>query len=203
MNLKKEGINIETINFKLPIKKTDGVVYTTLKLSQTAHDALKEVARVLGLKYAEIFDSMLSLFDAFERSNGPLQFEAGKGGIVTTRKTYVFKKDTLDKLKKVVKSKKINRDLFVDKMAVVFKFIVDKQISEKKNKYPQILKEYIIPFLEHANSIEEKLHEEVGGDDPISRRFSYILTLLMALEMAIEGNIEQGTLIDPEDISQQ
>jgi len=203
MNVKKEITNFEEIDFKIPIKKKQEVIYTTLKLSQSAHEAIKELAQMQGLKHAEVFDSMLVLFDAIEGSNSPLQFKADKGRVVTTRKTYVLNKETLNKLNRVVKSKEINRDLFVDKMAVVFKFIVDKQISEKKNKYPQILKEYIIPFLEHANSIEEKLHEEVGGDDPISRRFSYILTLLMALEMAIEGNIEQGTLIDPEDISQQ
>ena len=203
MNLKNEGINIEAIKFKLPIKKAEGMVYTTLKLSQTAHDALREVARVLRLKYAELFDSMLSLFDAFEGSNGPLQFEAGKGGIVTTRKTYVLKKDTLDKLRRVVKSKKINRDLFVEKMAVLFKLLVDKQISDKKKKYPHIRKDYISPFEVQANAIENKLREELGGDDPITRRFSYIVTVLINLKMAIEGNIEKGTPIDPEDISQQ
>lgn len=200
MNLKNEGINIEAVNFRLPIKKMEGVVYTTLKLSQTAHDALREVARVLGLKYAEIFDSMLSLFDAIEESNGHLQFEAGK---VTTRKTYVFKKETLDKLRRVVKSKKINRDLFVETMAVLFNRLVDKQISDKKKKYPHIRKDYISPFEEQANAIVNKLREELGGDDPITRRFSYIVTVLMTLEMAIEGNIEKGTPIDPEDFSQQ
>ncbi|MBI5039569.1 MAG: hypothetical protein HZC13_07445 [Nitrospirae bacterium] len=109
----------------------------------------------------------------------------------------------MDKLRRVVKSKKINRDLFVETMAVLFNRLVDKQISDKKKKYPHIRKDYISPFEEQANAIVNKLREELGGDDPITRRFSYIVTVLMTLEMAIEGNIEKGTPIDPEDFSQQ
>ena len=88
-------------------------------------------------------------------------------------------------------------------MAVIFKLIVDKQFYDKKKKYPNILKYYINPFYKQAETIEKKLSEEIGGDDPIVRRFSYIVTVLMTLEMAIEGNIKKGTPIDPDDISQQ
>ena len=65
MNEKKGILNFEKIDFKIPIKKKQEVVYTTLKLSQSSHEAIKEVAQIQGLKHAEVFDSMLSLFDAF------------------------------------------------------------------------------------------------------------------------------------------
>lgn len=205
MNVKKEIPNLENLDFKIPIKKKQEVVYTTLKLTQAAHEAINAVSQILGLTHSEVFDSMLSLYDAIEESKGSSQIGWGKVNIkeAATRKTYAIKKETLNKIRRVIKSNNINRDLFVDRLALVYKLLVDNQIADRKKKYPKILKEYITPFEEQANNVESTLRKELGVDDPLTTRFSYIVTVLMNLTMAIEGNINKDIPIDPEDISQQ
>ena len=77
-----------------------------------------------------------------------------------------------------------------------FKLLIDHELKEKRKKYPQILKNIIGPFCGKAEDIEKNLEKELGGDDPVSRRFSFIVTQLLSLSHEMEENIKEGSAVD-------
>ena len=183
------------------IKGKQPVVHSTFRLSQEAHNAIKELGDVLNIKNAELFDRLLIFFEGSQTSKIPVTLD-GPRNAATIRKTYVVKKDTLTKLSKFAKDKKTTRDFLIERTANAFGKILEDVRLREKERYRNVLEKTINPFWSQAEDIEGRLREKLGHD-PIVSRFAYVIIDLMNLSMAIESYLEKGTPIDPDDSSQQ
>src|SRR3972149_273403 len=111
-----------------------------------------------------------------------------------TRKTYVVKKDTLLKLGEIAKNKKTSRDNIVEKAALRFISFFHKSEAERKEKSQKIFDTILNPFWDQVWDIKEKL----GGDDPICKRFGYVVAVVDKFIQDIEAYLTNGTPIDPD-----
>lgn len=200
MGNKKDETRIEkTPGLKLPSKQH--LVRTTFRISQQGHDAIKSVSKIYGMKNADVFDMASSLIKELNTKGIDLSSVKDISG-KSLRKTYLINKITLSRLRKLSDEIKTSRDLLIDKMAIILKTLLDKELTEKHTKYRNVLEKIIKPFWEQAEKLEKKLKKELGEDDPIISRFGFIIVLIMNLSMAIEENINNGVPIDPDDYSQ-
>lgn len=193
----KKNILIESL-----ITRKQPVVHATFRLSQEAHNAIKELGNYTGEKNAALFERLLKFIEIRKELELPISFDATKN-MATIRKTYVVKKDTLSKLNNIAKEHEKSRDLIVETVALSLCENTSEALSSEKELYSRILKETINPLWEQAEDEERQLGETFGRNDPVVLRFSIITTLLMNLSMAIESYLEKNTPIDPNDSSQQ
>lgn len=196
MTLRKEVVpaNLKE-DLKAVFTKKQPVVYTTFRISKKAHDAIKEHARLTGSKNAEIFMVLLAVFTACEKNSISL---APEENIDTTRKTYVVRKDTLHKLEEIAKKKEMSRDNIIEQAALQMKVLFHKSESERKEKAQKVFDTPLKPFWEQVCDINEKLHEELGGDDPICNKFLLIVSAVDGFMQDIEAYLTKGTPIDPD-----
>lgn len=184
-------------DLKSALTKKQPVVYTTFRLSQKAHDAIRELAQLLDIKHSEVFDRLLLIFEGFEKSKNPISLIIEEN-INMTRKTYVVKKDTLLKLGEIAKNKKVSRDNIVEKAALLFISFSHKSEAERKEKTQKIFDTILNPFGDQVWDIKEKLGEELGGDDPIYNRFVLILSAVDGFIQDIKTYLTKGTPINPD-----
>ena len=118
--------------------------------------------------------------------------------VYTTRKTYIVKKNTLHKLEEIAKNKGVSRDNTVEKAALQMKALFHKSEAERKEKSQKIFDTRLNPFGEQVWDIKEKLGEELGGDDPICKRFGYVVAVVDKFIQDIEAYLTNGTPIDPD-----
>jgi len=175
------------------------IVRTTFNLSQKGHDVIGEIANTLNKKNAEVFESMMGIFNKIG-NDLPLSSADAEN---KTRKTYVIDKKTLSAINKASKKSKIPRDILIDNLARTVKIIIEHLSSEKDKKYTDVLKKIINPFWIEAEKVEKILIKELGDDDPVVNRFGLIIVIIMNLAGAIESYLNNGEPIDPEDLSQQ
>ena len=196
MTLRKEVVpaNLKE-DLKAVLTKKQPVVYTTFRISQKAHDAIKEHAKQAGIKNAVVFDLLLSVFKVCEKD--PISV-APEENLYTTRKTYIVKKNTLHKLEEIAKNKGVSRDNTVEKAALQMKALFHKSEAERKEKSQKIFDTRLNPFGEQVWDIKEKLGEELGGDDPIRNRFGYVVAVVDKFIQDIEAYLTNGTPIDPD-----
>lgn len=200
MTKKIEEIKIEkSSGLKLTPKQYP--LRTTFRISQEGHAAIKSVSEKYGMKNADVFDMASSLINEIYQKGIDLS-SVKDVSEKTIRKTYLINKTTLSKLRKLANEIKLPRDLLIDKMVIILKIMLDKELSAKHTKYRNALEKTIKPFWRHAEKIENLLKKELGEDDPITSRFGFIIILIMNLSMAIEENINKGVPIDPNDFSQ-
>ena len=198
MTLRKEVVpaNLKE-DLKAVLTKKQPVVYTTFRLSQNAHDAVRELAQLLDIKHSEVFDRLLLIFEALEKSKNPISLIIEEN-ITMTRKTYVVKKDTLLKLGEIAKNKKTSRDNIVEKAALRFISFSHKSEAERKEKSQKIFDAILNPFWDQVWDIKVKLDEELGGDDPICNRFGLIVSAVDGFIQDIEAYLTKGTPINPD-----
>ena len=198
MTLRKEVVpaNLKE-DLKAVLTKKQPVVYTTFRLSQNAHDAVRELAQLLDIKHSEVFDRLLLIFEALEKSKNPISLIIEEN-ITMTRKTYVVKKDTLLKLGEIAKNKKTSRDNIVEKAALRFISFSHKSEAERKEKSQKIFDAILNPFWDQVWDIKVKLDEELGGDDPICSRFVLIVSAVDGFIQDIEAYLTKGTPINPD-----
>lgn len=182
----------------LPVAQKN-IVRTTFNLSQKGHGAIGEIANTLNKKNAEVFETMMAIFNKIG-NDLPLSSTDTEN---KTRKTYVIDKKTLSAINKASKESKIPRDALIDNLAQNVKRIIELLSSEKDKKYTDVLKKIINPFWIEAEKIEKTLIKELGDDDPVVNRFGLIIVIIMNLSMAIENYLNNGEPIDPEDFAQQ
>jgi len=200
MGNKEEEIRIEkTPGLKLPSKQH--LVRTTFRISQQGNDAITSVSKMYGMKNADVFDMASSLVQELNKKGIDLS-SVKDVSEKSMRKTYLIKKNTLSRLRKLADEIKTSRDLLIDKMVIILKTLLDKELTKKHTKYRNVLEKFINPFWEQAEKLEKQLKKELGEDDPIISRFGFIIVLIMNLSMAIEENINKGISIDPDDYSQ-
>lgn len=196
MALRKEVVpaNLKE-DLKAVFTKKQPVVYTTFRLSQKAQDAIKEHAKLSGLKNAVVFDLLLAVFEVCEKNPISLVTEENRTLI---RRTYVVEKRTLYKLAEIAKSKKTSRDNIIEQAALQMKALFQKSESERKEKDQKVFDTQLKPFWEQVCDINEKLHEELGGDDPICNKFLLIVSAVDGFMQDIEAYLTKGTPIDPD-----
>lgn len=200
MTLRKEVVPADLKeDLKSALTKKQPVVYTTFRLNQKAHDAIRELAQLLDIKNSEVFDRLLLIFEGLEKSKNPISLVTEEN-ILTIRKTYVVNKNTLFKLEEIAKSKKASRDSIIEKAALLFISFSHETESERKEKSQKIFDTILNPFWDQVWDIKEKLGEELGGDDPICNRFVHVVVVLDKLIQDIEAYLTNGTPIDPDAI---
>ncbi|HLE08296.1 MAG TPA: hypothetical protein VI914_01525, partial [Thermodesulfobacteriota bacterium] len=199
MKLSKETIDKMSSKLNLPLGEKQSLSYTTFRLPQETHSAIKDIAQSRNLTLIEFFDELLTFIEECEKDKtinfhnlSPGKKSEGKGSH-RVRKSYALKKETAKKLERFIKGKNISRDALVDLTVQILKLLIDHELKEKRKKYPQILKNIIGPFCGKAEDIEKNLEKELGGDDPVSRRFSFIVTQLLSLSHEMEENIKEGS----------
>ncbi|MDP2683224.1 MAG: hypothetical protein Q8P28_10595 [Deltaproteobacteria bacterium] len=198
MTLKKEEVVVPA-NLKEDLKavftKKQPVVYTTFCISQKAHDAIREHAKLSGLKNSVVFDLLLAVFKVCEKNPISLVTEENRTLI---RKTYVVEKRTLHKLAEIAKGKKTSRDNIIEQAALQMKALFHKSESDRKEKVQKIFDTILNPFWDQVCDIKEKLCEELGGDDPICNRFGLIVSAVDGFIQDIEAYLTKGTPINPD-----
>ncbi len=191
MALKNETKNIDIkaiseglTDFRFPVSKQ--VVRTTFRLSQNGHDAIKNLSDLWSKKNNEVFDEILEFYDVSKKTQVDLSSLFVKDTKYTLRKTYVLNKNTLAKIRKIANQEKITRDLFIDKMAILYELAFNKKLRKKHEIYSKTHKEIIKPFWHQAEDIEKKLIEELGKDDPVVTEFGLVVTTIMDFKHFLE-----------------
>ena len=186
---------------ELLIKKKQPVVHSTFRLSQGAHNAIKQLTDFMGVKNAELFDNLLEFFERREKTKNPVPLAETNEKSESVRKTYVVKKETLVKLNKLISAKNTTRDLLIERAALAFNKSYEEALSDEKERYRNVLKTIIEPFYNEAESVvEKKLLKELGPRDPITHRFGYVVNIFMDLRVAIENYLNNGTPIESDDV---
>lgn len=115
----------------------------------------------------------------------------------SVRRTMVVSKKSLTVLNNVSKKVKIQRDLLVDRGVLFLKLVVETSQEEEKKKHAEAY-EMIDQFYTTAEDLEDKLDQMLGDDDPIVKRFGYVIIILDNLHSAIKAEMEKGEPIDPD-----
>lgn len=179
-------------SFKLPEKQQ--FTRTTFRFSKKGHDAIRKLSKLQGKKNADIFDTLIQLFEILKKDIKDFSLHINEE-TKTIRKTYVIKKTTLQKFNDISKKEGIKRDHFIDKMAQVLMIIAEKETDKKHKEYQSVLTDIINPFWGYAEEIEKKLKEKLGEDDPIVSKFGIIIVNIMNLSSDIKSYLEEGTPI--------
>jgi hypothetical protein len=133
------------------------------------------------------------------------EFENRKDNLdLSDRKTYVISKRSFDLINKESKEIQVSRDIFVEKLIRIYmalRGVKAKKLVESKENHPKALK-IIEQFVQHVNSTENYLKEVLVDDDPVLYRFGFVEVIASNLISAIKSELESGSPIDPEDISQ-
>ncbi len=119
----------------------------------------------------------------------------------SARKTYVVNKLILRIFNSIAKSIDMPRDLLVDLALKIKKAERQAKTDTLKKRYEEA-KQQIDALWGEAEALENRLQKLLDEDDPILNRFSMSIVVLMNLSLSIESSLNNGTPIDPDDISQ-
>jgi hypothetical protein len=182
----------EIPSFKLPEKQN--FIRTTFRFSKKGHEAFKNLSKQQGKKNADIFDTLIEIFDVLKKEKIEFPLPT-KEKFETIRKTYIINKNTLLKINNISKKLGMKKDLFIDTMAEILMLISEKRTIKKHQNYQSVLNNIISPFRGNAEEIEKKLKEKLGEDDPIVSQFGIIIVNIMNLYMEIDSYLQEGTPI--------
>lgn len=183
-------------------------VRTTFRFSEKAEDALDRLSKTTKVTKKDILDRFARLVLKDDALTAMLIKEAKEAATVTVgqdlgdRKTWVLTKAALTLIKSTAQKTGMSRDALAESL-VLFADALIKAANQQRPKKHKEAQKVIENFQRHAEQIEDQLGELLGEDDPIYMRFGFVVTILMNLSMAIEAEMEKGTPIDPDDMSQQ
>jgi len=203
MKLTKEAIMELGIKPEIPHAKKKELAYTTFRLSPKTHNIIRDLAKERNLTLTEVFDSLVSYAgDIVEGVKKQLPDLFQQNITNGTRKTYALTRETATKINKCAKENKITRDSLIETAVTCLKAFSDFEVERSRKKYPHIYNDIIEPLYNQIEDIERKIAKELGSGDPVTKRFGYVVVVLMNLVSAMETNIEDGTPIDPDDFAQ-
>lgn len=191
----KKALELESkdiASFKLPLKQQ--LIRTTFRFTKEGHDSIRKLSKLQGKKNAEIFETLIQVFEIFKKKIKDFSLPSSKES-KAIRKTYVIKKNTLNKFNDISKKEKIKRDQLIDTMAQVLMVIAEEETDKKHSEYQSVLHDIINPFWGNAEEIGKKLKEKLGEDDPIVSQFGTVIVHIMNLSMEIESYLQEGTPI--------
>lgn len=112
------------------------------------------------------------------------------------RKTHVISDQTRKVLEETAKDYEMSRDDLLENLILTVKLLTETHEKRRLEKHREALK-MISNFRADAEDLEDKMHDLLGGDDPIYERFGRVVTELMSLSIDIEKEQKNGTPIDP------
>lgn len=185
---------------KIKFSRKNANTRTTFSFSKEGHEAIAFLSAQQGSRKNEVFDTIAALPEILPKESQ--DYLSAKKNRKTTRKTYVINKTALSKLQKLSKELKTSRDNLIETLLLLLVKIFEKIKSEQHDKYKQIYKHIIAPFVAQAEKIDKQLAVELEDNDPVAIRFSAIVICLINLCEAIEANLNHDTEIDPDFLSQ-
>jgi len=180
---------------------------TTFKLTRETSNTLKSLAQEHGITMKELFETLCS--DSFESlmklfPEKTLKEERLDKLDRPVRKTYVISKHSFHQLNKTSRSLGIPRDVLVEYLVRAYKRLKEqylKELEESQKNHRKTL-EIIRRFSSGAVETRKRLKEMLIDYDPVLERLGLIQAAIDNLYMAIESELENGTPVDPEDMSQ-
>ena len=171
---------------------------TTFKLSIASLDAIEWMVESYNMTAKEVFDAICSP-DLLEFGVKVVKEDDIKASKDLTRKTFVISQQSLGLLNRTSKMQKISRDLLVDKLTLIFKALLDRNIEQEEKNEEKAL-EIITEFWGKVGEVEKQMKTLLSDDNPILMRLSTISIITGNLVMAIESKISDGTPVDPDDL---
>ena len=201
---------MESTADKKPHLSLDGLesmqsVRTTFRFSKRAEEALDRLRKATKITTKEMLDKFARLVLKDKTLTAILvetaaTVDASKD--LGARKTWVISKAALTLISITAQAERLSRDALAECLVL----FADELIKTAKHQQPENhkkAKEVIGDFWRQADQIEDQLGNLLGEDDPIYMRFGFVGTILMNLSMAIDAEIEKGTPVDADDMSQQ
>lgn len=179
----------------------------TFKLTEETSNTLKSLAQEHGITIKELFETLCSdSFDPLmklfsERRLNELRLDKlGR----SVRKTYVISRQSFHRLNKTSRRLRIPRDILVEYLVRAYKRLKEqyvRELEESQKNHRKAL-HIIERFSSGADEAKKRLKEILIDYDPIVERLELIQAVIDNLYMAIESELENGTPINPEDMSQ-
>ena len=208
--MKKAQRNKELDKVALPGFDDKQSERTTFRLTKEADDAITWMTKSRGISVKETIDAMCTQY--LQKT------ESGKSSFLTDliqltksresqpqkesiRKTFVLSKGSLRALNKISKDNKVSRDLLLENLILSIEKTLKIFIKERPQKCEKALKPIKELGLE-ARAKKKELKEFLSEGDPILERIEICSLVIDNLISAIEGYLEDGTPIDPDDYSQ-
>jgi hypothetical protein len=194
-------------------------VRTSFRLSQEGSEALVWLAQSANVKFQGVLTHLAStlltekssqdtkltpeskpctLLDRVVQAAADLD---PKTRDTSARKTYVVNKLVLQIFNSFAKAHGLPRDLLVDLALKVTRAERRAKADSRRQHYEDAKRE-IDRLLSKADDLRKHLQEVLDEDDPVINRLGLVGVVIMNLSLAIESNLKEGTLIDPEDYSQ-
>ncbi len=163
---------------------------TSFRLYRDTHGILRKRAKKDGCNIAKVFDDLLEIYEEAEKVGiaDELLFPLDKHK-ETTRITYIIHKKTLRKINALaeeLKDKKINRDSFINSMAIALEDVEPVDPEERRQKYREIISNVVNPFFKQALKLRRTMIQELGEQDPGSIMFEDIFSKLEEFRNIIE-----------------
>jgi hypothetical protein len=201
-------------------------VRTTFRLSKETIKDLSWLARNHGVTFKEVFDELCTDYllryppERHIRKDGPnsepqeivvnppmlhfladLSEEEISGALKDSiRRTYVISKGALKILQKVSEEYGIPRDALVNSSLGMMRSYYEYNVEKREER--EMALELILKFQKSTVKLQDELNDLFEGDDATYTRFSHIVVLIKNLTSALECNLEKGTPIDPDNLSQ-
>lgn len=181
---------------------------TTFRITEEANEAMDWLAEHYGTALKSLIDILC--LNIPPESNGELGENTFLSSVVkhsqdidfkalnrSVRRTMVVSNKSLKVLNSISKKAKIPRDFLVDKGVLLLKGIVEFSKEEEKKKHTKAF-DMIDEFYKNADTLQGRLIEMLGDEDPIVQRFGYVTVLIDNLHSAIKAEIDKGEPIDPD-----
>jgi hypothetical protein len=180
------------------ISKSKDVV-ASFKLSQNSIKAISWLNKSWGT-------SNKKLFDLIWNDNNESFFEIVKEikynpNIKRKKISQRISKQSLNNLNKLAKKYEMKRDVIVELTFISYKMFFEKMLNERNEKHRKVL-EMINDYWDKGEALEKKLKKVLDKDDPILERMGIVNVITSTLSLAIQSELEDGIIIDPEDFSQ-
>ena len=172
-------------------------VVAAFSLSLSSIDAIKWLTINLNLSNKKLFDSIWNnQGEGFIKIIKDVPFNSK---LKRFKKSQRISRKSLNNLNGLVKKYGMKRDQIVELTFISYKMLYEKMLEENIEKHKKALK-VVDDLWGHTEKIEKKLKSFLKKDDPILARIGSIIVIIMNLSNAIQDEVENGVLIDPEDI---
>lgn len=201
--MKKINIDIEedlkkTLTSGVRVRQKAKTTYTTFKLTQQAHDAIRLLSDNYG-KNAVVFESLIEVMKKVMSENKLLQALPKLQEGLLIRKTYVVQQKTLTELKKMAKSSGYSRDTIIEMASTLLAIIHKEKSAQQPKLYDAVNRERLPLIIDMLEKIEAEVAVQLGKDDPLYQALSMLSDFTSRLSLAIEDFIDTGEPLDPVD----
>lgn len=189
----KEKIPASLLKLNIDDPRQKQPVRTTINLSAEARVDLEWLAQ--KTTFREVFDTLCKNKQLIQFSVKLIKENKLEIPDKMIRKTYVMRKNTLSKLKRISKENKISRDALIEALISTSRIFIEMKNKETLEKHKKAL-DSIKLLEEEASDVRYKLDDILYDDDPILEEFSRIKTELEILVEHILAELESGEIID-------